>query len=55
MKARVVLTGFALVIFLSGCVAVPPLITVNHRESANSDLQSRVESLERRVRDLESK
>ena len=39
----------------SGCVAIPPLVTVN-KESDFDDpaLRRRVEDLERRVRDLEA-
>jgi hypothetical protein len=39
--------------FCSGCVAVPPLITVNHEESDSS--QRRLDDLERRVQRLEDK
>jgi hypothetical protein len=55
MKRRVLLAGLILLPVLSSCVAVPPLITVNHQDSSEADLRARVDSLERRVRDLEAK
>ena len=47
---------FSVVICLhtAGCVAIPPLITVQQKES-DSALRSRVESLERRVQQLEER
>jgi hypothetical protein len=40
----------------SGCVAIPPLINVQHSEpKEGSTLKGRVDELERRVRELEAK
>jgi hypothetical protein len=41
----------------SGCVAIPPLINVQHTEPKDSTeaLKMRVEQLERRVNELETK
>lgn len=57
VKARM---GIALILVFvcSGCVAIPPLINVQHsepKEGRDSALKGRVDELERRVRDLEAK
>jgi hypothetical protein len=39
----------------AGCVAIPPLITVQQKEDSSSGLRSRVEELERRVQRLEER
>lgn len=53
------LLAFICVVWLggSGCIAVPPLITVHQKESSTSDatLKSRLEELERRVQRLEER
>jgi hypothetical protein len=56
MKARLGML-VVLVCLFSGCVAIPPLITVNHEDKSPGDtgLRSRVEQLERRVNELEAK
>ena len=56
MKAILVVV----VCLFSGCVAIPPLINVQHSEPKESResrdvLKTRVEQLERRVSDLEAK
>jgi hypothetical protein len=48
----------ALVYLFSGCVAIPPLINVQHsepKEGRDATLKARVDELERRVRELEEK
>ncbi|MGZ8901237.1 MAG: hypothetical protein ACXW3Z_14185 [Limisphaerales bacterium] len=57
VKARM---GIALVLMFvcSGCVAIPPLINVQHsepKEGRDSALKGRVDDLEKRVRELEAK
>jgi hypothetical protein len=56
MKARL---GMLVVLWclFSGCVAIPPLINVQHSEPKESlDAQkARLDDLERRVRELEAK
>ncbi|MGZ8938335.1 MAG: hypothetical protein ACXW32_03900 [Limisphaerales bacterium] len=52
--------GIALVLMFvcSGCVAIPPLINVQHsepKEGRDSALKGRVDDLEKRVRELEAK
>jgi hypothetical protein len=52
--------GIALILMFvcSGCVAIPPLINVQHsepKEGRDSALKGRVDELERRVRELEAK
>jgi hypothetical protein len=53
VKARLgILVG--LVCLVSGCVAIPPLITVHHTEKDSSSAdKKRIEELEQRVRELE--
>ena len=53
MKARLGVIA-VLLCLVSGCIAIPPLITVHHSEqdSTSSD-KKRIEELERRVRELE--
>lgn len=55
VKARLgILIG--VVCLFSGCVAIPPLVTVQHRGGTDdSSLKTRVEALERRVNELEDK
>lgn len=38
---------------LQGCVAIPPLIQVQHHKDDNSDLARRLDSIERRLERLE--
>jgi hypothetical protein len=47
----------ALLCLSAGCVAIPPLITVNHEDKGGNEvgLRNRVDQLERRVRELEEK
>ena len=56
MKARL---GILVVVscLFSGCVAIPPLINVQHTEPKETTdaLKMRVEQLERRVHELEEK
>jgi hypothetical protein len=47
----VLLTG----VVLQGCVAIPPLIQVQHRDSGSNNLSSRLDSIERRLDQLEQK
>ena len=57
VKARLGL-ALLLVFVCSGCVAIPPLINVQHsepKEGRDSALKGRVDELERRVRELEAK
>lgn len=56
MKARVGIL-VVLVCLFSGCVAIPPLINVQHSEPKDTTdaLKMRVEQLERRVSELETK
>ncbi len=39
----------------SGCVAIPPLIQVQHRESSNVDLAKKLDAIERRLDRIEDK
>jgi hypothetical protein len=55
MKARLGILILAVLCLTSGCVAIPPLVNVQHRGDPNEALKSRVEDLERRVRELETK
>lgn len=51
MKSLLGLLGAVVcLIFLNGCVAVPPLVNVHHQDTGS---KSRIEDLERRVRALE--
>ena len=56
MKARVGILAVVLCLF-SGCVAIPPLINVQHTEPKETTdaLKMRVELLEWRVSELEAK
>jgi hypothetical protein len=57
MKARLGILA-VLLCLVSGCVAIPPLITVHHEDSKEPKdpaLKSRVDQLERRVRELEER
>ena len=59
MKARLGILVVMVCLF-SGCVAIPPLINVQHAEPKESRetrdaLKTRVEQLERRVSELEAK
>jgi hypothetical protein len=59
MKARLGILVVVVCLF-SGCVAIPPLINVQHSEPKESResrdaLKTRVEQLERRVSELEAK
>ena len=56
VKARLGVLAVVLCLF-SGCVAIPPLINVQHTEPKDTTdaLKMRVEQLERRVNELEAK
>ena len=41
-------------VILQGCVSIPPLIQVQHRES-NADIARRLDSIDRRLNRLEEK
>lgn len=45
----------AVLCFFTGCVAIPPLINVQHKVSDDPSMKERVDELERRVRELEAK
>ena len=47
--------GVAVLCFFTGCVAIPPLINVQHKVSDDPSMKERVDELERRVRELEAK
>ena len=40
---------------LHGCVAIPPLIQVQHRDSGNNLSSSRLDAIERRLEKIEQK
>ncbi|MBM3837529.1 MAG: hypothetical protein FJ398_06135 [Verrucomicrobia bacterium] len=48
------LLGFISIVAFSGCVAVPPLINVQHREHS-SDTQKRLDDIDRRLQRIEQK
>ena len=53
MKALLGVLVVLLCLF-AGCIAIPPLITVQHSESGSSSAdKKRIEELEKRVRELE--
>jgi starvation-inducible outer membrane lipoprotein len=44
-----------LAILSPGCVSIPPLIQVQHKDGNNSDLVRRLDSIDRRLDQLEKK
>jgi hypothetical protein len=42
-------------IVLQGCVAIPPLIQVQHRDSGNNLSDSRLDAIEKRLERIEQK
>ncbi len=56
MKTKVVALAFAGVaaILVQGCVAFPPLIQVEHKESvSNQDIMKRLDAIDNRLNQLE--
>ncbi len=56
MKAKAItLTCLALSLFaLSGCISIPPLVQVEHKE-VNDDIARRLDSIDHRLNQLEKK
>jgi hypothetical protein len=56
-KLSKALLGLILASLLQGCVAIPPLIQVQHKDNGNSlsDIQRRLDSIDRRLDRLEQK
>ena len=53
MKKAIFLGTFSLATFVfQGCVAIPPLIQVQHKDN-NTELRSRLDSIDRRLDRLE--
>lgn len=52
---RALLAGLVCSFLLTGCVAIPPLISVEHSGKEDSSVHSRISDLERRIQQLEAK
>jgi flagellar basal body-associated protein FliL len=58
MKKSIVILLFGLtgLLLVSGCVAFPPLISVEHKESANNqEIVKRLDAIDHRLDQLEQK
>ncbi len=50
-----VLPAFALALLLQGCISIPPLIQVQHKENNNAEVMRRLDQIDKRLDRLESK
>jgi hypothetical protein len=59
MKKRLIILGFVsfATLLLQGCVAFPPLVSVEHKENpaANAEVIKRLDAIDQRLAQLEQK
>ncbi len=57
MKAKLIAMGTVLLLIaLTGCVSLPPLVNVEHKEDSNNEaLAKRLDSIDQRLSQLEQK
>ncbi len=59
MKTKLILTGTLLLLVAAGCVSLPPLVKVEHKETqnaANNDATAkRLDAIDQRLGQLEQK